>query len=370
MSKLIHTFKSSYTDSGLVEITPEIIYSNYKKNYATNIILDTNILIDIEDAYQSGIRHKKLKEAGVIDFVKIIKNRKSKNVFLAPASAYQEVPANRKKSIEKAFNLFVKDYLPSFSDDPNATKVEISEENNSDYFFEDIDPIYQSLMACSYASLIAIHIIDEFKELTELEKFQSYLKFVSDCLDLVSLKELNIARYVFAPEKGITENLRCRIVDTRKNFSKIKKNKELNGPQKIMKMALNGAMDLRIINAADIVDSTSEVSNFTEITMDVWIATSDEKLFNFCRSCPGIIKSKSGGALARLMETHQDIKGTNYWEETTSIIQENSFKRLDRIEKTPDMDRIVGIACDLDKKLKSNSIKNYFSENFLCKTDA
>ena len=124
--KIVHIFKSSSDGVELISLSKSIIRKNFATGYSTNILLDTNIIIDIERAYETRGRHKFLKDAGVIQLVNLVKATKRSSIFLSPGAAYQEIPPGRIHCVERAFNQFVADYLPFFQDDPNSLPANAS----------------------------------------------------------------------------------------------------------------------------------------------------------------------------------------------------------------------------------------------------
>lgn len=357
-------FKSSSGSPTLVELSADAISANNAAGRQTNIVIDTNIMIAIESAYRTGYRHKALKSAGVLEFVKAIGSSRTAGVFLSPGPAYQELPPFRRKSVEAAFERFIKDYLPRFSDDPNSIKVPFPDGKAVPEQFKDISLERQMVIACSYASLLAMNTIDACEDLTADEKFALYIDYCVDVLDLVSLKELSIARYAFAPHDGITDDARKRVSAIRSNFLKLKKGagKGLQEHERIKRIALNGANDLKLISSADMIDNSREVFSFGTVNMDVWIATSDEKLFEFCSACPGFLVSSSGGPLARYVDTHADITRTRYWRDSFSLQERVLNARIAKVFGELDISSIVASALQMEVKLEENQAKEFMKE--------
>lgn len=348
-------FKSSSGSPSLLELDDFVISSKNKAGRKINIIIDTNIMITIERAYNTGARHKSLKDAGVLAFVKKIGSGKNAGVFLSPGPAYQELPPSRRKNVEAAFESFVKDYLPKFSNDPNSTRVSFSSEQETPEQFKDISFERQIVIACPYASLLVMNIIDACEDLTSDKKFELYIDYCADVLNLISLKELTIARYAFAPHDGIPDDVRRRVSAIRNNFLKLKKSaaRKLQDHERIKRIALNGSNDLKLLSSADMIDNSREVFSFGPIDMDVWIATSDEKLFEFCSACPGFFAPGKDGPLARYVDPHDDIKGTNYWRDSLGLQVRVLSNRIEKVfGEEVDMSSIVTAALQMEAKLE------------------
>lgn len=359
---MIHTFKSSSDSTEIIELDRAAILKNRDNRRQTNIMFDTNILITIERAYKTTQRHKELKDAGVLELARLIEKTSRYGVFISPAAAYQELPPARRGDVEAAFEAFIKNYLPKFRGDPNAARIPFAGGRADPEPFSALSPERQIVISCSYASLLAMNVIYGLKELNELDKFVLYIDYCAEVLDLISLKELTIARYVFASEKGITEEVRKRKVAATNNFVKIKKggDKGLTRAQVLERIALNGANDLKLISAADIVNNSREEFSAGTVVHDVWIATSDSKLYEFCRACPGFIGWDTGGPLARIVHTHNDIVGTPYWRDTMDMLQQRLAERSFTVDRGREMGALVKAAFDIEADLLNGKADEYF----------
>ena len=361
-TKTIHVFKSSNDGATAVRLDKSIIRNNSTTGYSTNILLDTNILIDIEAAYRTKSRHKFLREAGVIELVKMVKAARNSSIFLSAGAAFQEIPPNRRSNIERAYNRFLSDYLPSFCDDPNSLPLSEAAEYEGTPDFSDLSPQHQQVISIPYASLLAANVLDRLPELSGFEKFALYFKYCAEVLDMVSLKELVIARYAFAPELGINAEVRDRRNSVRNNFFKLKKaaRKNLTEGEAIIRISMNGAMDLRVIIASDIVNNAEEQFPLGLTKMDVWIATSDSKLYEFCQSCPGLIPNSGSGPMARMLDPHLDITKTDYWQKTLNFQEEQLERRLPRsLAEKRSMEKIVEAGFELERKIVEGSAAKF-----------
>jgi len=360
----VHTFKSSSRSAEIVRINKDAIRENHRNRRQTNVMVDTNILLTIEIAYNGSQRHKDLKDAGIIDLARLIETTSKYGVFISPAAAYQELPPGRRAPVEAAFERFCNDYLPKFREDPNSVKVPFAGESFEPELFSVLSPERQITIACSYASLLALNIIDRLDALDGFAKFTLYIDYCEEVLNLISLKELTIARYVFAPEKGMTDDVRTRKSATVNNFTKLKKGggKGLTPAQVLQRVALNGANDLKLISAADIVNNSREQFGFGMVEHDVWIATRDEKLYEFCCACPGFVGWEAGGPLARFVDTHEDLKGTRYWKDTIDLQQQRLEARYPTVDRAREMDDIVKAAFNIEADLLGDMAIAYFSK--------
>lgn len=359
---MLRVFQPSSDRDELIEFDSTIAIKNYRKGRQTSIIFDTNVLIDIDSAYRTKSPHSKLKEAGIVQFIKLIAKNSKYGIFISPGAAYRELPPARRAPVEAALSRMLKYYLPTFSYDPNATNLPFEDEGDTPEEFSELPSELQEFKSYSYASLLAMNIIYNMPTAKPIEKLNIYIDYCSEVLNLISLKELTIARYVFAPDKGITDSLRMRKNAIVNNFTKIKRGvgKRLSLAEAIKRISLNGANDLIMVTSADVVNNTRERYDYTPIAHDVWIATSDEKLYEFCRACPSILFEDSKGTMARAMDAHYDITGTRYWKESAETFSERLEERRGKADFNTDMSVIVQAALQTEALLLKGDAEKFF----------
>lgn len=359
---MLRVFQSSSDCPDLIDFDRATIINNFKMTRQTNIIFDTNVMIEIEGAYRTKEPHTKLKAAGIVQFVKMIAKYSKYGIFISPAAAYQELPPARRGPVEAAFSKMLKYYLPHFRYDPNATHTPFTGESAVPEVFSELPREMQELKSCPYTSLLAINTIHRLENLTPIEKFTHYIDYCSEVLNIISLKEMAIARYIFSPDVGITDPLRMRKNAITNNFVKIKKDSgnKLPASELIKRISLNGANDLIIISAADIVNNTRKQNNYSPSEHDVWIATSDEKLYEFCRACPSFLLEDGSGALARFIDVHHDITGTRYWKASAEILTGRLEDRRSKSNFNGDMSVIVQAALQTETLLLEGDAEEFF----------
>ncbi|MCD2323471.1 hypothetical protein LQ953_05515 [Sphingomonas sp. IC-56] len=346
----------------MIEFDRAAVVNNFRVGRQTNIIFDTNVMIEIEMAYRTEQPHNKLKEAGIAQFAKMISKYSKYGVFISPGAAYQELPPARRGAVEIAFSKMLRYYLPHFRYDPNARPMPFTGESTVPEVFSELPSEMQEFKSCPYASLMAINIIHRSKILDPIEKFIAYIDYCSEVLNLISVKEASIARYVFSPDVGMTDSLRDRKNAIMSNFAKIKKGggKGLSTSELIKRISLNGANDLIIITAADVVNNTRKQNNHDLIEHDVWIATSDEKLYAFCRACPSFLLEDRTGAMARFLDVHEDITGTRYWKKSAEILAGRLQERRSKVGFNDDMSVIVQAALQAEALLLEGDAESFF----------
>lgn len=158
-----------------------------------------------------------------------------------------------------------------------------------------------------------LHAIDKFKE---------YLRLISTELDVLSMMEIEIAKYCFANPPQTARrvvNIRRKILD---NFTKTKVGKLPATSKDVFTVAFNGASDINLLNSVNLM----EFWGLDGIKQDCWIATRDKKFYEFSRIPHHVNLDGEPGkysAAAVLPEQHTDM----YWSKVRKCQSELSIAR-------------------------------------------
>ncbi|MES3100569.1 hypothetical protein [Sphingomonas faeni] len=359
---MLRVFRFSESYPELVDFDRDAVISNFGLGRQTSIILDTNVMVEIEGAYRTKQPHAKLTEAGIIHFARMVAKNAKYGVFISPAAAYQELPPARRAPVEVAFNRFVKYYLPKLGYDPDKVTSPFTGESVDLEKFAELPRDRQELRSVSYACLLAINVVHRIRHLAPTDKFNCYIDYCAEVLNLISLKEVFVARYVFSSEVGINELVRKRKVSLVNNFVKIKKSvaKNLPADEVIKRISLNGANDIALITTLDAVNNTRSQFIWEDAKHDAWLATSDEKLYEFCRACPSLSEQDGGKRLARGMELHAEITGTDYWKESAEILGRKLDERRGEIDQEMEMGPVLQAAFQIEALLADGTAEKFF----------
>jgi hypothetical protein len=241
-------------------------------------------------------------------------------VSLSPSWAFDEMPPVRAEQSKIYFEKFCTKFLPTFIDAPNSVqKTYIGKE--CEYGFFDLEPVAQSFLAASFVSLLFIGKLDKVSKLSPIEKFKEFLKIMVEELDILCEKEIEIAKYCFAnPKSTSKETIEIRR-QIRRNFLKYKDSlpKTYN---EALSVAFNGACDLGIINITNMLDG----KKLDGIKQDCWIATTDNKLYEFCNKAYYLnIWGQSGVVFT--YDVLSDQENDEYWLEAYDVLRELSKSR-------------------------------------------
>ncbi len=130
-----------------------------------------------------------------------------------------------------------------------------------------------------FSALLYLNIVDKKFSGSPIQKFEEFLRRLSVDLDILSAKEIEIAKYCFAePPAAAVETIRIRKF-MRRNFLKTKEDKAIYTFDEAMAVAFNGACDLTLINTANVM----QTQGLDGVSQDCWITTRDKKLFEFSK---------------------------------------------------------------------------------------
>jgi hypothetical protein len=208
-----------------------------------------------------------------------------------------------------------------FTDAPNSIRSTYKGKK-FDYSFFDLDLRNQAFLAIPFASLLYISIVDKTFLGTPIAKFNEYLRLITTELDVLSTKEIEIAKFCFANPPAAARNTINSRKKIRNNFLKTKVGKLPTTYPEALSVAFNGACDLNLLNSANVAD----YRGVDGVTQDCWVATRDKKLHEFSRISHHVNLDGEPGKYAALTLSSEQVLD-NYWNEA---LQQQQRLSLDR----------------------------------------
>ena len=315
-------FRPSRTSKSEPVLNPVLIAENASHGIETTLILDTNVLIEMERVVKGGNKRSLLKEHGLHNLIDLLNRCPPKSVFLSPGMAFDEMPPALAEQSRQHFDLFCDAHLPSFVDTPNSTR-KIYSGKAADYGYLDLEPMAQAFLAIPYTSLLYLNIIDKSFPGKPIEKFQEFLRRLSSDMDILSSKEVEIAKYCFAdPPATARETIDLKKL-LRSNFLKTKKDKAVHTYEDAVAVAFNGACDLTLINFANVM----QTRGLDGKRQDCCIATRDKKLFEFSKAIHYLSADGEAGlfTVATQLPEHQSDE---YWQGANHAHMALSYSRM------------------------------------------
>ncbi|CUJ41211.1 hypothetical protein [Achromobacter sp. 2789STDY5608621] len=332
-------FKASRPIGEVPKLDPIRVARNHLQDIATTLVLDTNILIKMERVVRSGNKVSAIKPAGLHNLLTLLERCPSQSIYLSPAFAFGEMPPALAENCRQAFDVFLARHLPNFVDSPDAIPATYSGKSK-DYGFFDLEMNAQMVLAVPFCSLVYLQVVDRMSRLKPIEKFERYLDMAEEELDVLSAKEVEIARYCFAnPRNDSRELIDLRRV-FRRNFVQTKEEALPRSPEQLLAVAFNGASDLNLLNSANVLDNQA----LDGIIQDCWITTTDKKLERFSQISHSINFDNEAGKIAasEILAAHADDP---YWEASSRIFHLRCARRAPKYwSHSPDVQRYPEIA--------------------------
>jgi len=277
MNRRTYFIKSSHPPTGEPQLNPVKVGYNFSNRIETTLVLDANILIAMEKVVKKGNKWALLKEYGLRNLVTFLQKCPLQSVCISPGISLEEMPPAIAEISRGYYEEFCRVHLPGFIDIPNCVHKSYSGKDRN-YGFQDLDKQARAILAIPFVSLIFLIVIDR-KKVQPADKFQEYLSNMASRLDILSAKEIEIAKYCFSEPAANSRSLINIRRILRRNFLKTEKDRLPKNIEEVMKVAFNGACDLHLINSANIVDQ----NGIDGVKQDCWIATQDKKLVEFSK---------------------------------------------------------------------------------------
>lgn len=170
----------------------------------------------------------------------------------------------------------------------------------------------QHFISIPYAGLLLALIVARDIHASPVTKFRRFLRLYRRLIDVTSIREITIARFIFAPEPPVDSRLHGIWKPIILNFTGRKKlTEKLPSRSDLLdRVATNGAFDLQLLNAANLSDYTG----VDGIPQDSWVLTGDAKLAALTSA---VHHTDFGTGLVGLGVATEDFSDQGeYWRET------------------------------------------------------
>ena len=178
--------------------------------------------------------------------------------------------------------------------------------------FLDLPLDVQQFIAISYASMTLMLTVARDVQSEPIAKFRKFIRLYRRLVDVVSIREITIARFVFAPPPSLDSRLRTIWEPILLNFTGREK-AHRKGPSRfdhIDRISVNGSFDLGILNAAIFADH----HGLDGKRQDSWLITADSKLTALNEA---VHHTDLGTGLVGLAVATEDYSDEgNYWLKT------------------------------------------------------
>lgn len=347
----VSLIKPSRPLNGSIKLDRLRLANNIISKTETTIFIDANILISMEKVMKKGGKYAHLKEHGLQSFVRFLNS--SPQIGISPGLGLTEMPPGRASFSQETYEAFCKKFLSGYFDAANATQIKFSG-NAGDYGFHDIDDAFKALIAVSFASFIYLFIVDSKPSKDRLAMFNNYLDLLEEKVGVLSHMEVEIARYCLSEPKSTS----ILAIDIRKklraNFVKYD-GRLPRSVDDVLKIAFNAACDIRLINAANIIDQ----NGVDGVRQDCWIATQDAKL---ALLCDFVYHTNLDGEVGKyaVSEMAHDDESNPYWGQSEkSFVSRLRDREINGRKNFPtDPESMVQVADMAVEELRTHFLNN------------
>ena len=298
-------------------LTPEYTLEVLKQKRIVQINLDNCSIRRMENLSIKPTMDEVI-EQGLLPLVEILQKG---NVCLT-AIGIHERPHNKVAKAKLAYENFCANFWPNHRNDVEATHRTYDETSTDrNVNFKSLDDGARCLYGCGYISLLQIqNIRKKYAEKSPEEQFEIYIHSIIIMLDIVSVFELELAKYAFwfltvNEERQLPDNIRLRRKDIKENFTKLQNNLE-----KCKHFSFNGTMDIHWLSSANFAEDLNQTFKLgtTEFLLDNWVGTNDNKLYRISKDIHSVYyEGSTMKQLATSREKH--LKSSKYWEHVDSV---------------------------------------------------
>lgn len=325
----IHALKASRSDHNVGDPALDFdrLLSNQSRGIETNFLADNNLMIDVDDACNADrpATNATLDALGLLEWVNFLRQCDSRGLRYAftPFFAYAEMPRELAQSRASHLNDFARKFGLQWLDDEGSP--DFAQLGRADQTFDSLDKDQQTFLAISFAALLLMLVVNrDGAEFSPLGKFRRYLREYKRLIGTVSVRELAIARYVFATQSdcpGALDRVRSRI---EKNFAR-KDGKRPKDIESMYATALNGAFDLMLFMAMNVADTRGLEGR----PLDCWLFTRDEKLKEYNDLCFNADMGTGQAGLFTVVNSHVDV--SEYWRQSGEALHQFASEGSKRV---------------------------------------
>ncbi|MBK0055616.1 hypothetical protein [Stenotrophomonas sp. S39] len=298
---------------------PELSFNRLRRNQdsgiETTLLMDCNVVIHMRNAVQVSDeveRNKSIKAlTPLAAFLRECSERQLRYT-VSPFFGLNEMRSTEAGAAVSALDEFSRIFGLHWIDADNAVAGDPTTLGLTDRGFLQLPDDVQHFVSAPYAGLLLMLIVARDVQADPVTKFRRYLRLYRRLINVTSIREITIARFLFAPEP--VEGTRFHDIwkPIVLNFTGRKKltTKLHNRSDHLDRAASNGALDLQLLNAANLSDYTGVDGR----RQDTWVLTGDLKLAALTAA---VHHTDLGTGLVGLAVATEDFGDQGeYWHET------------------------------------------------------
>lgn len=259
----------------------ERLAANQRKEILTQLIPDTNVIINMTKASDANepAEDRTLQKYGLLEVVQFLRRCSDLHLtyYFSPFFSISEMPSAEAASSALALNLFSQKFGLNWTDAHPEIVPDLSIIGRPRKGYMGLELDERRWLAVPYSALLLmLFVARDFADCAPIVKFRRYLRLYRRIVNIVSLREIAVAAFVFAPIPGEDEEIYPTWDRIVRNFTGRKKlsMKFPTRPSQMDRVALNSAHDTTLLNVANYGDAKGLDGDM----LDTWVITGDLKL--------------------------------------------------------------------------------------------
>ncbi|TAA32932.1 hypothetical protein [Pseudoxanthomonas winnipegensis] len=295
---------------------------NQAKGIGTQLVPDCNVVIDIiracstDDTEQTRMAKKRLSP-----FISFLQTCQTQGIsyYISPFMGLSEMRRPEAALGPSALEKFSKIYGLAWTDTHPQLQPDLNSIGLLERGYGSLSTESQGILSKTYSPLLLMLVIArDLTHLSPLAKFKNYLRLYRRFIDIVSVREITIARFLFAPTPALSDTIYQTWEKITLNFTG-RKDLSQHLPRtarQLDRAALNGALDLVILDSALL----SDYRGLDGQRLDTWIVTADLKL---AALTDAVHHTDLGtGQTGKYLVTHDYRDQGEYWYQTHTVMEQ------------------------------------------------
>jgi len=332
---------------------PELTFDRMKQNQAngigTQLVPDCNVVIDMiracstEDTEQTRIAKERLSP-----FIYFLQSCQEQgiNYYISPFMGLNEMRRSEAALGPSALEIFSNIYGLAWTDTHPQLQPDLHSIGLIERGYGALSMESQGILSKTYGPLLLMLVLArDLSHLSPLAKFKNYLRLYRRFIDIISTREITIARFLFAPTPATSDSIYQTWEKITLNFTG-RKSLSQHLPRtarQLDRAALNGALDLIILDSALI----SDYKGLDGQRLDTWIVTADLKL---AALTDAVHHTDLGtGQTGMYLVTHDYRDQGEYWNQTHREMEKLNFQYRPHLKPSIALQRtravrVIGLA--------------------------
>jgi hypothetical protein len=335
----IACIKPSRQPGEVQELTLDRMRTNQDRGISTQLVPDCNVVIDmiIASSPQESLETTRARNRlqPLMSFLRS-SSENGLTYHISPFFGLNEMPRENAVLGIGSLDSFSTKFDLNWID---AQRSVVADRNSIGLLsrgFQALDQDLQCVLSLPYSALLLMLVVSRDLPCSKpLVRFRHFLRLYRRLIDVISIREITIARFVFAPEPDPDSDLRKTWEKIVSNFTgrNHRTKRAITKSRDLDRTSLNGAFDLFLLNSALI----SDYCGLQGEAVDTWVLTADAKL---AALTDAVYHSDMGTGQTGLFVVTEDYQDQgDYWRETHQDMQALGFLFRAGLKPSPSRQR-------------------------------